>query len=733
MKSATTLVLLAVCGVLHAQMPPALVNAERAKILEGVKSVPKAGAPGPVGIWGNIAFPILSAPDKDGVEIAVAAAAGYGKGRIVLFGHNGYLGGNAGGDHAQLMENCVKWAGNKAKPRIGLKGVKGDALSQRGFKTEEFGTVEKKNLSDYDVVLINIQGITSAEEGAALAEYIKGGGGFIGGMTGWAYSQGSGGKDLAISHGVNQALMPAGVAITDMSAFDQLRGFDARIELPAMMNASDAISAIKKQREGGPALTPEQIKQGMNAIQIAMAAQPPDRSNLKNAVTAALGSAGSDTPVPTRQEPLTDTQHAAARLRLGMETRVLRLASADGIKAHPAHVEFPGKVPEDAPRITGEVPITPGIPGWQSTGLYAVAGEPITVTIPEQLADKGYAVRIGCHSDTLYHLDKWQRAPDITRSDTLAAATTKTASAFGGLIYIQVPGRAKDDEPFTAAIQGGIAAPLFVLGKDTDDTWKEIRKRPAPWAEMACDKMIISFPREVAQNINNPTDLMSFWKAVVEAQDDLTNQAEERKRPERIVSDVQISAGYMHSGYPIMIPTSAAPEMTTLTRLKFPGWGFYHEIGHNHQRGTFTFDGTGEVTNNVIGMYCYEAVLKKDKIIGHAGASEEGQKEHIKEIKRADDKFAAWKKSPFLALTTYIQLVDAFGWEAWRKYLHSFADPGFGPAPKGDDEVRDQFLVRYSKITNKNLGPFFDFWGIPVSSAAKAEVSKLEVWMPKGL
>jgi hypothetical protein len=32
---------------------------------------------------------------------------------------------------------------------------------------------------------------------------------------------------------------------------------------------------------------------------------------------------------------------------------------------------------------------------------------------------------------------------------------------------------------------------------------------------------------------------------------------------------------------------------------------------------------------------------------------------------------------------------------------------------------------------NKNLGPFFDAWGIPVSSSAKAEVSKLEAWMPK--
>lgn len=733
MKSTILLALLCLGNALHAQMPAAMVNAERAKILEGVKNVPKAGAPGPIGIWGTMAFPILSAPDKDGVEIAVAAAAGYAKGRVILFGHNSYLNGGAGGDHAKLIENCVKWAGNKAKPRVGLKGVNAvDFFKKGGFNAESFDKVEKKNLGDFDVVIINIQGVTSAEEGAALAEFIKGGGGFIGGMTGWAYGQTSGGKDLAVSHGVNQALMPVGVAITDMSAFDQLRGFDARVELPAMMNAAEAIAAIKKQREGGPALDAAQMKQGMNAIQIAMAAQPPDRGNLKNAVTAALGNAGSDAAVPTEKAPLTDTLHAAQRLRLGMETRVLRLASAEGIKAHPAHEAFPGKAPTDAPRITGEVKINPAIPGWTSTGLYAAAGEVITVTLPEKCADKGYAVRVGCHSDTLYHLDKWERAPDITRSDTLAAASTKTASAFGGLIYIEVPGRAKDDEPFTVAVQNAIPAPLFVLGQDDDAKWNnELKKRPAPWAELACDKMIVSCPTEVARAINNPTQLMEFWKKVVEAQDDVSNQAAERKRPERIVADVQISAGYMHSGYPIMIPTSAAPEMTILNKLKFPGWGFYHEIGHNHQRDTFTFDGTGEVTNNVIGMYCYHAVLNKDWLIGHGGISEQARKEHVQKIKKAANKWQTWKSDPFLALTTYIQLVQAFGWESWNNYLHSFADPTFGPAPKGDDESRDQFLVRYSKITGKNLAPFFEAWGIPVSSAAKAEVTKLAPWMPK--
>lgn len=217
---------------------------------------------------------------------------------------------------------------------------------------------------------------------------------------------------------------------------------------------------------------------------------------------------------------------------------------------------------------------------------------------------------------------------------------------------------------------------------------------------------------------------------MVEAQDDISNQTAERKRPERMVADVQISAGFMHSGYPIMLHLPEALEMVTYNRIKFPGWGFHHEIGHNHQRGPFTFEGTGEVTNNVLGMYVYEAVLKKDWLIGHPAISPERRRENLVKIKQAADKWALWKSDPFLALHTYIQLVQAFGWESWRAYLHSFANAEFGPLPQSDQEKRDQFLIRYSKIVNRNLGPFFEAWGIPVSPQARDAVSKLEGWMP---
>ncbi|MBL9116207.1 MAG: hypothetical protein JNJ83_14465 [Verrucomicrobiaceae bacterium] len=717
-----------------AQMPDELASAERAKLLSGVTSIPKIGSPGPVAIWGEFAFPILSAPDKDGVEIPLAAAAGHGQGRIILFGQNGYLKGSTNKDTERLLENCMLWAsGGKSNPRVGLFDVSLETIPKARVRVEKLPEINLRSLNGFDVVVINMQGTLEPDMGAALLDFAKKGGGIIGGMTGWAFESTSGGKNLVVSHGVNQALLTAGIAFTDLSAFDSVSSFQARTEIPSLVNAAVAINAIRANSQGTRQLKPEETKQAMNAIQLALAVQPPGRTGLQAAVYAALGNSGLDTTVPSPSSPLTTATHQSQRLRLGMETRSARLMSVDQIKAHPAHEAFPGKIAADAQRTSVEIEINPSVQGWHSTGMYAAAGDIISVTVPESAVNAGYAVRIGCHTDSLYHLDSWKRAPEITRKDSIVAVKTRTASAFGGLIYFDVPSRTKDATSFNIKVENAVPAPLFVLGRDDDTTWKQIRERPAPWAELACDKIVISCPSEAARTINNPTQLMHFWKSVVEAQDEISNQALERRRPERMVADVQISAGYMHSGYPIMVPTSAAMEMVTFTRLKFPGWGFYHEIGHNHQRPWFTFEGTGEVTNNVLALYCYDAVLKKAKEIGHDGVTKEHQKTHIQKIKEATNKWDLWKSDPFLALTIYIQLIDEFGWEPWRKYLHSFDDKAFGPKPANSDAARDQFLVRYSQIVGKDLSQLFDFWGIPVSSSARSQVTKLEPWIPDSM
>jgi len=629
--------------------------------------------------------------------------------------------------------NAVKWGTQKQKPRVGTNDAKSAAfLTARGFAVKKLpGAPEKKNIHDFDVLVLNAQSITADAEGRDVLDFVKTGGGLVAGMTGWAFEQTSGGKRLNAGNTLNTALATAGIAFTD-AGIGKEKEFSPRTDLPPLMNAQLALDAMLRSQKGGAALTPDEFAQGSSAIQLALAAQPPGRSAFQ---VAALGALAGGTPaVPTAKKPLTLAKDAAARNRLGIETRILKMAAAADIKAHPAAKEFPGLAPADAQRVTREVAIHPNIPGWTSTGLWANAGDPITVKVPAAIAGKGFAVRIGCHTDTLYQLDKWERAPEITRSVPIEKEITVAANAFGGLVFIEVPDKAKGTSDFNVTIAGAIEAPLFVLGKDDDAKWNStIKLRKAPWAEFACEKVILCCPTEHARHVTNPTELMQFWTRVVDAQDEISNEAKERKRPERYVCDVQISAGYMHSGYPIMVPVSTADEMITFNKQKAPGWGFYHELGHNHQRGDFTFEGTGEVTNNVLGMYVIEYVLGHDYLTGHPAIAPAELAKHIAAIKKAGNKFALWKSEPFVALTTYIQLVQGFGWDAWRNYLYSFSNPSFGPAPKTDDEKRDQFLVRYSKITGKNLGDFFDFWGIPVSSSAKAEVSKLERWMPKGL
>ena len=75
------------------------------------------------------------------------------------------------------------------------------------------------------------------------------------------------------------------------------------------------------------------------------------------------------------------------------------------------------------------------------------------------------------------------------------------------------------------------------------------------------------------------------------------------QRRERVVSDKQAAAGYMHSGYPIVThldvcELNCGTCILNLEKMKSVGnWGLFHEIGHNMQRSEWTFDGKKRNSN----------------------------------------------------------------------------------------------------------------------------------------
>jgi hypothetical protein len=442
--------------------------------------------------------------------------------------------------------------------------------------------------------------------------------------------------------------------------------------------------------------------------------------------------------VPTKEKPVTAAEHPIDRQAITLQTeRYMQAQSKSGlpdglvVPKFEAASDFPGDVPKGAARISRKVEIDKSIPDWHSTGLYAAPGETITVTIPETERSARLSVRIGALTDKLWKLDKWERYPEISIAASLGKAVTRAANPFGGHVYIVAPSGGSGS--VLVQIDGAVDAPYYVFGATTDEEWKRSRQAPAPWAELASDRVVITVPSHLIRELDNPKAAMQFWNGVLDADAELAGWPRKRARPERITADRQISNGWMHSGYPVMTPTQTERGLVDIAYLAEKGdrWGFFHEFGHNHQSNDWTFKGTTEVTVNLFTLYNF--LKQYNTPIG------ETRREMRPDVRKAAKEkhlasgapFDKWQSDPFLALAMYVELIEAFGWEPFKDVFAEYRKLADSERPRNDNEKRDQWMRRFSKRVGKNLGPFFDQWGVPVSQAAKDSIAGLPVWLPE--
>jgi len=394
---------------------------------------------------------------------------------------------------------------------------------------------------------------------------------------------------------------------------------------------------------------------------------------------------------------------------------------------------FPGDVPEDAERLSRSLSLDPVVPGWHSTGLYAVAGESVIARTTEG-SSEGWSLRIGAHTDSIAQHAGWMRWPSVSRRFDLTGGETRVASPFGGLIYLEPGPRARG--PLRLEIAGGVQAPYFDLRSPASERdWKALRAAPAPWAEIAGELLILTVPSEAVRGLADPAPVAEFWDAVMRAHYRLAGRPLPT-RPERFVADVQISVGYMHSGYPIMTgldvtrPSAGHPLGLVLDveRLRKEGsWGHFHELGHNLQRPEWTFSGTGEVTCNLFALHAGEKLCGIDP---WSNPWLESQKSLAGPYFEKGAPFEAWQGSPGLALLMYAEVQHAFGWDPFYAVLGEYETLSPEERPETDQEKRDQWMVHLSRAVQRDLGPFFERWGLPISPAARNRTSGFEEWTP---
>ncbi|MBL8061177.1 MAG: hypothetical protein JNK63_10745 [Chthonomonas sp.] len=673
---------------MHALLLLALI----ASPMDGVKTIAAPGSPGNVVMW-KPGQPLVV--DKDGRVMVGAVETGAG--RIIAIGHNGFLGSYKTGDSGKFLQQSVDWlAFGKASKVICSHGeLAGILKGQSGWPDWKGGRGEVAVVDAHQV---------KPKDVPAIQSYVRGGGGLLIAATGWGWQQGSG---LSMDQfEANKALAPFGIGFGDGFLEKDAGGLDATRKAKPESGGDFAMKVLNGAPGDGPL--------AVQTLTDIMGVLPANDSWLGNATKGEQAMISAKDPVRKQQFR---ERFAAAHLQHQIRTGKWKGEAASARM-------FPGLIDTAKRPSSAEFTIRAGETRWQSTGLYAPAGGTIKITLPAGMKAN---LRIGAHKDKLWHLDRWERFPEITQEWPIAG-TGEFANPFGGLIYLVI------DQPLTTSqrvkIEGAYPALHYVLGRTTTSDWqRQLLMNPAPWAEIESDHIVVTVPRASAEKITDPTSAAKFWDKMANAVADLAQVPHWRGFKERFVADQQISAGYMHSGYPMMTWLDVADLVVDGERLQKEGsWGHYHEIGHNHQKGDWTFDGTGEVTNNLFTLYCF------DKLNGFRPKDRQFTPDdclkRYREFAKAPS-FDKWKNDPFLALTMYAQLQNEFGWDAYKRVFKTYHT--LKARPKNDAEKRDIWMVTFSQAVGKDLGQFFDKWHVPVSAKAKSEIASLPDWMPEGM
>jgi hypothetical protein len=418
---------------------------------------------------------------------------------------------------------------------------------------------------------------------------------------------------------------------------------------------------------------------------------------------------------------------------------------AEQVMAHPAAADFPGAVPARTPTVSRELSIPMNQPRWHSTGLYAAPGAKVTIRVSPEDVDRKLVIVIGCHTDGLTNLPKWVRFPRISRRFKITEPVTTVANAFGGLIYVDEPrdpqlgGYAfatyggygwQHEHPEAVAgtahvrIEGAVAAPLYVLGQTTAAQWKQMLQLAAPWGELQSDKIILTVQTKHLSAVADPAALLKWWGKVVDTEAELAGWPKQPPPAERIVVDRDISAGWMHSGYPVMAHLATEKDLIDLPTLQAKGnWGYFHELGHNHEGQAYTFGGDYvEVDVNLFSMYVMQ------KLVGREMTAHPALKDMDKVLagrlgpgKNTD----AWGN-----LSMYVETIQAFGWPALQKTLASYATPTGSDGIKTREQKMDQWVLRYSRATGHNLAAYYKLFDVTCSDATATALKSLPTWMP---
>ncbi|KAL1278902.1 hypothetical protein QQF64_025575 [Cirrhinus molitorella] len=685
-------------------------------LLEGVSEFDIRGrdVPSEVMVHGPLAFPIAVTPDGK----AFIAGAYYGKGQVILLSHEWFMNRDS---LSTFLINAIKWLDQDRKGVIGIEPRLKPArtvLSKSGLDCQVTGF--REDLSIY------ICTSYSDAQSAKIQEFVAEGGGLMIGGHAWLWAQTHHGGNVMTDYPGNHILNKMGLCLLGNMLSRELykapeieqigkEGYHFRKMLHRF---AEHVHLGHELTDHEQSCLKQLGKDCARYLHMRCHDSPAYTSIvalLSDIVKLGVPQVSSNSPVKSAKD----------RLMLSIATELYKV-SPDPDALLPYIIKDRSTLPTVSNARVRISAKTEGRDEWISTGLYLSPGMKTYITVPPEIIGKNWQVQLGCQTDNIGKAEVLKRAPVVHQRFPLNADKVQVYNLWGGLIYIIAPPQSKVNG-VEIVVQDAVQAPYFKSGETSVADWVDrIRQAPAPWAELEFENIIMTLKSDFIRNLDQPDEVAKLWDTIMRSIADLAAKPGKFPRKERFVADVQISVGFMHAGYPIMMQNTSAPELLNVQRAYKRGlWGQIHELGHNQQRGVWEFPPhTAECTCNLWSLYVHEEVLGLNGYKVQPYIALEKRQARTKSYCDGGKQLKTWNK--WTALETYMQLQEKFGWDAFKKVFALYHD--MSGVPKENEGKMNLYAETFSKVVNLNLCPFFKAWGWPIQPDTQEKISHLPEW-----
>ncbi|MGX7414073.1 M60 family metallopeptidase, partial [Enterococcus caccae] len=386
---------------------------------------------------------------------------------------------------------------------------------------------------------------------------------------------------------------------------------------------------------------------------------------------------------------------------------------------------------------------------FESTGLFLYQGEELEIDVkdePEKLE-----VRIGQwggYNDVPYILNGTQTKPFTNGIFSLHKGINRVKrDESGGMVYLV---NYSETRPENVTIKGGVKVPHYIEGiTSTNDFETQLETyKDVPFMEMENDNVIATIRIDRAKDIflkkGQEKVFIDTVKKVKMLSDHVAGLADDsfgvaKKSKQRIhIVNPSFGAGTLFAtNYFVGLHSK-----TTKDRIIFasdgdtPDWGLSHEIGHIYQDNSYLWKNMKEVTVNIYADYAQKNWNSEGTGRYDAVNVSNGSRESVANYfnKLSEDPTWTFDRETlessdyhFAVLGLYMTLPRVFGYDFYSVLSQNYRSLPENEKPKTDLEKKQMFILMTSKVAERNLLPFFDYWRFTVTDETREEMSDLNL------